>query len=90
MKRHVGSKNGIQKLELSGGPVCDDRGKVFANWRNLEKHLKTNLKCNTCKKEFSSAEEAKKHQKEHTTCEYCQKDFYFISKLTKHVSAMHK
>ena len=72
------------------GPLCGECEKVFVNARTLEKHMKTHLKCNTCKKEFSTIEEAKCHKKEHTFCRLCQKEFYFASKLTKHMSSIHK
>ena len=89
LKRHIESKHGIKEPE-SIGPVCIECEKVFANSRTLEKHLKTHLKCNTCKEEFNTMEEAKCHKKEHTFCKVCQKDFYFVSKLTKHISSLHK
>lgn len=86
---HIKSKHGIKEPETSG-PLCNECGKVFANSRTLEKHVKTHLKCNTCKQVFATMEEAKHHKMEHTFCTVCKKEFYFVSKLTKHVSALHK
>lgn len=86
---HIKSKHGIKEPETNG-PLCNECGKVFANSRTLEKHVKTHLKCNTCKQVFATMEEAKHHKMEHTFCTVCKKEFYFVSKLTKHVSALHK
>ena len=72
------------------GPECNECGKVFATPKTLEKHVKTHLKFNTCKEDFNSIEYAKTHKKEHTFCKICQKEFGFVSKLTKHVTSMHK
>ena len=53
LKRHIESKHAVQKV----GPVCNECDKIFANPKTLEKHMKTHIKCSTCKKEFSSPEE---------------------------------
>jgi 1-aminocyclopropane-1-carboxylate deaminase/D-cysteine desulfhydrase-like pyridoxal-dependent ACC family enzyme len=84
LKRHV-----EMKYESKVGPECVECGKLFANPKTLEKHMKTHLKCNTCKQEFETTEDAARHKKEHTFCKVCQKDFKFVSKLTKHISSMH-
>ena len=84
LKRHVETKH-----ESKSGPECNECGKLFANSKSFEKHMKTHLKCNTCKKEFEKIEDATEHRMEHTFCKLCQKDFKFVSKLTKHISAMH-
>jgi hypothetical protein len=93
LKRHLETKHQntkMSKILENSGPECSECGKVFANPRTLEKHMKTHLKCNTCKQEFTSMEDAKTHKKEHTFCKICQKDFHFVSKLTKHITAVHK
>ena len=92
LKRHVESKHAQTKksnFPEDSGPECNECGKIFANPRTLEKHVKSHLKCSTCKEEFKSIEEVKMHKKEHTFCKICQKEFNFVSKLTKHVSSMH-
>ena len=93
LNRHLETKHThtkISKTLENSGPVCSECGKVFANPRTLEKHTKTHLKCNTCKQEFTSMEDAKSHKKEHTFCKICQKEFHFVSKLTKHITSVHK
>lgn len=87
LKKHLETKH--MKMP-DPGPECPECGKLFANSKTLEKHVKTHLKCNTCKKEFQDANEAKDHKREHTYCKICQKDFLFPSKLTKHVNSIHK
>ena len=88
LKRHMETKHKI--ITKNTETVCSECEKVFANAYTMEKHMKTHLKCKTCKKEFASSEEAKLHKKEHTFCAICAKDFYFASKLSKHVSSVHK
>ena len=59
IKRHMESKHMDQKKSNNlenVSPECNECGKVFANHKTLEKHVKTHLKCNTCKEEFSSIE----------------------------------
>ena len=85
MKRHVELKHGRKS-----GPKCNKCGKLFANEKSLQKHVKTHLKCNTCKQVFDTSEEAIQHKITHTFCQICQRDFKFVSKLTKHISSIHK
>lgn len=91
LKRHMETKHEVEeKKKPEHQPECDDCGKLFANAKTLEKHMKTHLKCKTCKQEFQTMQEAKHHKKEHTFCNICQKDFHFVSKLTKHCASNHK
>ena len=91
LKRHLETKHEVEeKKKPEHQPECDDCGKLFANAKTLEKHMKTHLKCKTCKQEFQTMQEAKHHKKEHTFCNICQKDFHFVSKLTKHCASNHK
>ena len=85
LRRHVEMKHGKDT-----GPECAECGKLYANQKSLDKHMKTHLKCNTCGEVFETIEEAKEHKLTHTMCTICKKDFKFVSKLTKHVLAMHK
>ena len=87
LKKHLETKH-QKKPDL--GPECEECGKVFANTKTLEKHIKTHLKCKICKQEFDTAEEAKNHKREHTYCKICLKEFHFVSKLTKHIDSVHK
>ena len=87
LKIHIEMKHSDVEIVSPQCSICD---KPFANSKTLAKHMKTHLKCNTCKEEFDTPEDAAIHKKSHTFCTICEKDFVFPSKLTKHVSSMHK
>ena len=87
LKKHLETKH---QKKPDPGPECDICGKLLANAKTLEKHVQTHLKCNKCKEEFKTVTEAKEHKRKHTYCNICHKDFHFPSKLTKHVTSVHK